>query len=118
MVVLGLGRSHRGAASGHQLPHLRKIARDALIDGLQRVERLLPGKQGADVILQRLPFLPLPEGSDCFQSKSKGFHARLTGGTLAGVVVDIVCASAAQLCAVAKPWLMPWQRKAFSGSCD
>ena len=75
---------------------------------LQQLQRLLPGQQGADVILQRLVFLPLPKGSDCFQSESKGSHGRLAGDALAGIGVDIVCISASQLCAVVNPSSTPW----------
>src|SRR5580700_1253713 len=110
MKTLGLGGMSGCAAASQQLPHLRKVAPDALIHVLQQFQHLLPGEQGARVVLQRLLFLALPEGSHRFQGESKRLHKRLAGGSLTGMGVAMACARADQLCSVVKPCSMPWQR--------
>ena len=88
-----------------------------MVDVGQQIQHLLPGQQRAGVKFQRFLLLTLPESSNRFQGKSKCFHIRLAGGVFTGMGMDMVCASAAQLCSVVKPCSTPWQRNDFIGSC-
>ena len=54
MITVRLGGLPGAAPAGQQLAHSRQVQADPLLNGLQRVQRLLAGQQGVGVLFQRL----------------------------------------------------------------